>query len=62
MLGIDLDFLMEQAMGVEPTSSAWKADILAVVRRLHKMADCFNVLSALARCFYASLEDNEVPT
>ena len=25
---------LEQAMGVEPTSSAWKADVLAVVRRL----------------------------
>ena len=26
---------MEQVMGVEPTSSAWKADVLAVVRHLH---------------------------
>ena len=26
---------MEQVMGIEPTSSAWKADILAVVRHLH---------------------------
>ena len=25
----------EQVMGVEPTSSAWKADVLAVVRHLH---------------------------
>ena len=25
---------MEQVMGVEPTSSAWKADVLAVVRHL----------------------------
>ena len=27
--------ILEQVMGVEPTSSAWKADILAVVRHLH---------------------------
>ncbi len=25
---------LEQAMGVEPTLSAWKADVLAVIRRL----------------------------
>ena len=30
---------MEQMMGVEPTSSAWKANVLAVVRHLHKMAE-----------------------
>ena len=30
--------ILEQVMGVEPTSSAWKADVLAVVRHLHM--DC----------------------
>ena len=28
-------FLVERAMGIEPTSSAWKADILADVRCPH---------------------------
>ena len=26
---------MEQVEGIEPSSSAWKADVLAVVRHLH---------------------------
>ena len=32
---------LEQVMGVEPTFSAWKADVLAVVRHLQRMVqDC----------------------
>ena len=27
--------LLEQVMGVEPTPSAWKAEVLAVIRHLH---------------------------
>ena len=27
--------MLEQVKGVEPSSSAWKADVLAVVRHLH---------------------------
>ena len=30
-----LIFPMEQVAGIEPASSAWKADILAVIRYLH---------------------------
>ena len=26
---------MEQVMGVEPTSSAWKAEVIAVIPHLH---------------------------
>ncbi len=29
---------LEQAKGIEPSSSAWKADVLAVVRHLHLIA------------------------
>ena len=28
---------LEQVMGIEPTFSAWKADVLAVVRHLQRM-------------------------
>ena len=31
-------FCLERAMGIEPTSSAWKADILADVRCPHRIA------------------------
>ena len=34
----ELDFRLERAMGIEPTSSAWKADILADVRCPHRIA------------------------
>ena len=39
--------LVERMMGVEPTSSAWKADVFAVRRHSHKggvtaFASCFN--------------------
>ena len=27
--------MVEQVKGIEPSSSAWKADVLAVVRHLH---------------------------
>ena len=40
------DFL-EQVMGVEPTSSAWKADVLAVVRHLQ---DASIIIPATGRC------------
>ena len=33
--------LLEQVKGVEPSSSAWKADVLAVVRHLRGIADVF---------------------
>ena len=32
-LNVTQGFLLERLMGVEPTSSAWKADVLAVVRQ-----------------------------
>ena len=31
----ELQAYMEQVKGIEPSSSAWKADILAVIRHLH---------------------------
>ena len=39
-LGYSALFL-EQVKGVEPSSSAWKADVLAVVRHLRGIADVF---------------------
>ena len=33
-----LIFPMEQVAGIEPAPSAWKADILAVIRYLHNFA------------------------
>ena len=33
---------LEQVVGIEPTSSAWKADILAFVRYLHHNHICIN--------------------
>lgn len=32
-------FLMERAMGVEPTSSPWKGDIIAIIRRPPSLAE-----------------------
>lgn len=44
--GWDSSGPLERVMGIEPTSSAWKADILAVVRHPHKMkAQCKGKLS-----------------
>ena len=36
---------MEQVMGVEPTSSEWKSEIIAVIRHLHLAVLC------LHRCY-----------
>ena len=42
---------VEQVMGVEPTSSAWKADVLAVVRHL-RISSCARAAKCIiARCF-----------
>ena len=32
---ISLLILMERTMGIEPTSSAWKAEVIAIIRRPH---------------------------
>lgn len=46
-LPIELHHHLERIVGVEPTLSAWKADVLAAIRYSHKgglpaFASCFN--------------------
>ncbi len=42
---------VEQVMGVEPTSSAWKADVLAVVRHL-RISSCVGCEMYYSTVFY----------
>ena len=41
-------FLVERAMGIEPTSSAWKADILADVRCPRMQEEVYHVLAQMS--------------
>ena len=34
-LEVHLNYLLEQVVGIEPTSSAWKAEVIAIIRYLH---------------------------
>lgn len=50
-------------MGVEPTSSAWEADVFAVRRHSHKggvtaFASCFN--SKEVNCYAPALAPNQI--
>lgn len=47
-IGGNTFFEVERAMGIEPTSSAWKADILADVRCPRMQDELYHVLAQMS--------------
>ncbi len=45
--------ILERAVGIEPTSSAWKAEVIAIIRCPHYIIPAVVVLNIHSRYFFA---------